>query len=1326
MKKHLLKSLLVGVMTLAATGAWADEITATLVHTSSSGVPSATAGAYVSTIDAEQEYINNSAFGNKNWQGAAYADFSFEIPADQTITKATLTWSGIGSGKNRTTDLMYVNAGLSLDYSEEGLGSGTAQVNLAATKIEAVTFPANTTTQFTSDVTDAVKTIAASQAYIIFKFTNNVGAGNLVGKGAASGAPALVITTQDASSTTSYTVKFVDEGGNELKAAAEHTGVTKGTTVSATTEETASFYSEDNSKKYIYASGNSETVVADDGTTVITLVFREAAVYNYSVKTSLGATISEGTAFEGDEITYYFPQYQMMDGTLYETTKNSNMLRNTATVDTNNKEIVVNYTATETTGVVFLTEAEDIDGAKSSMTGNADIRCSMGTGAYFESNATVTTLDPGKYKMTAQVWGNATTTFGIKVGDATVLSIDTKGYINQETSDEFEVTVASEVTIPAVGNANRVLDLLYIVKTGDVDLALVAAEEALEDAISQATTLNAVLSDASLTAAIAAATTALNDTEATAASLAAAAQTLGTATTDALRSTLQKAINMANTFGVATDATAAAEDVLANEDATVNQLQDALLALYAVAKPAAQKALAEVKSFFKTFDGAAATALADDFTAVENALQGTNVDAMNESARTLATDALPYAKADLEKVIEYTEVIDDATVNADIEAAKTAIEGSNLIAMVAAAKQIETDFLAAAPDFVDEVDATATQAEADGKNGVEELKAAVAAAKAAIDAENATAVTVGLAIHNLIDALKAFEEANNPTQLLADGVYYLYNEYAGKFASRGSSWGTRAVADDYGLPFNITADLPNDTYKLQMLDNDVYYGDDYWMYADCSGDRVRSYTLEATEGGYYLHNTARDVADNRMYVYMKDDADKWAIAGNAILDDNISDEAQAVWQFLTQAERDEIVAAREAAEKAAAFESASIEADADLTEGEATELTFATGSAWTFTAVRSGSSAATNDNGTEVYQGTGTFTQAVENLESGLYKVSIQAFYRDGSNAAVAANYDLGYNLSTAYLNANGTNIQVKSWGADRSSDTEPNGMNTAAALFAEGKYLSEGYAFVGEDGKLDLTVYVPSYIDYGWFIAGNVKYAKVSTGEEIVSGDANLDGEVTVTDAVLAVSFALEKEEPTAQQFQAADVNKSNDITIADAVAIVNIALEKDEAPAGARSTVLDNSRLVIDGQTVSLVNTMQFVAFQMDVTLADDALFNGVQLGERAAALEVSYNRVGQNTYRIAAISFQGAAIEGNAGELLKLDIAGNSNVSISNIEFADTYAQAYKLAGQTTGINSLTTAAANAGIFSVSGARSNSLRKGLNVVRGNDGQAKKFIVK
>ena len=356
------------------------------------------------------------------------------------------------------------------------------------------------------------------------------------------------------------------------------------------------------------------------------------------------------------------------------------------------------------------------------------------------------------------------------------------------------------------------------------------------------------------------------------------------------------------------------------------------------------------------------------------------------------------------------------------------------------------------------------------------------------------------------------------------GVFYVYNAYSDKFLSRGASWGTQAVGDDYGLPFDITS--ADGKYSLNQVDwIGTCYGDDFWMYADCSGDRARTYTLESTTGGFFLHNTNRDVEDNRMYIYLKDDADKYAIAGNAIVGDNCGDEAQAVWQFKTQAERDAIVAERNTKQEAAAIEAAGIEDMSKYAAGEAKELTFKTGSAWTFTAKRSGSNAVTNEYGTEIYQGTGSFTQGVEGLESGLYKVSVQAYYRDGWNDAVWSNYQLGYNLSLAYLEANGNKIQIKSWGADATRTEEtttneetgeettteiyaPNSMAEGAASFAEGKFVSETYAFVGEDGKLDLTVVVPSFIDGGWFMIDNVSYAPMkddtTVGIETVATESN------------------------------------------------------------------------------------------------------------------------------------------------------------------------------------------------------------------------------
>ena len=166
----------------------AETFTATLVHTASS--TRGNTADIVNTVDADKEHVNNTNFNNV-WAASAYAEFSLaDLPNGATITKATLSYTGIGSGKNRNTDVLYVNAGETIDY-ESMPTSGTA-VGLGATYIETVSFPANATTPFTADVTDALKAILASQNYIIIKWTNNVGGGDIAGK-ASENAPQLVV-----------------------------------------------------------------------------------------------------------------------------------------------------------------------------------------------------------------------------------------------------------------------------------------------------------------------------------------------------------------------------------------------------------------------------------------------------------------------------------------------------------------------------------------------------------------------------------------------------------------------------------------------------------------------------------------------------------------------------------------------------------------------------------------------------------------------------------------------------------------------------------------------------------------------------------------------------------------------------------------------------------------------------------------------------------------------------------------------------------------------------------------------------------------------------
>ncbi|WP_294745966.1 hypothetical protein [uncultured Prevotella sp.] len=234
----------------------------------------------------------------------------------------------------------------------------------------------------------------------------------------------------------------------------------------------------------------------------------------------------------------------------------------------------------------------------------------------------------------------------------------------------------------------------------------------------------------------------------------------------------------------------------------------------------------------------------------------------------------------------------------------------------------------------------------------------------------------------------------------------------------------------------------------------------------------------------------------------------------------------------------------------------------------------------------------------------------------------------------------------------------------------------------------------------------------------------------EVLVGDVNLDGEVTTSDAVATVGLVLDDWQPSYRQFRAADVNYSYNITVSDVVGVVNIALNGYEwyrALARSQSMEQEINYLTQDANKIGLNNTTEFVAFQMDVTLADGAMLNGVNLNQRANGLNIRYSHLEGNTYRIMAFSMNMAAITGNEGELLSLDITGNQTVTLSNIEFTDTAARAYALGvNDATGINGIMAGDANADYYTVDGVKSNKMRKGMNVVKTADGKVRKMFVK
>ena len=232
------------------------------------------------------------------------------------------------------------------------------------------------------------------------------------------------------------------------------------------------------------------------------------------------------------------------------------------------------------------------------------------------------------------------------------------------------------------------------------------------------------------------------------------------------------------------------------------------------------------------------------------------------------------------------------------------------------------------------------------------------------------------------------------------------------------------------------------------------------------------------------------------------------------------------------------------------------------------------------------------------------------------------------------------------------------------------------------------------------------------------------------VVGDANIDGEVSTGDAVATVSYALEKLVPSEIQQLSADINKSNTITVADAVGIVNLALNAGEPELlsdGARSTEPQVDYLTMNGTEMGLVNTTAFSGFQMDVTLSDGAVLGGVQLTERANGLTLTVSQLSADTWRIIALSLDGSVISGSNGSLLSLDVMGQGSASVSHVEFADRAANAYELGFITpTGISTLYNNKVEGEVYTVSGTRTGSMKRGVNVVRQADGKVSKVLVK
>lgn len=276
-----------------------------------------------------------------------------------------------------------------------------------------------------------------------------------------------------------YTIKYRDESDNKIADDVVTTSYV-GAEVTASADQMAAVTY--NEQKYIYKSGNTDlTLVADESSNVITLVYRTAATYSYTINAVDGSAnvlkvINSGSVFEGDVVQASYPLYVNYNGTLYTKGATSSSFFTNVTIDSDAKTVNYEYAATDIKDVTFLTEGEDITGTGVVNTGNAQARSSNAAAGYAsESAIEMVTLPAGTY----YIYGvgyfpkNGTRTVAITDGTNNVLDITQTAATNWlAANNTFTLTAETTLYLASGGSSDNALDFVYIIKRTPVSATI--------------------------------------------------------------------------------------------------------------------------------------------------------------------------------------------------------------------------------------------------------------------------------------------------------------------------------------------------------------------------------------------------------------------------------------------------------------------------------------------------------------------------------------------------------------------------------------------------------------------------------------------------------------------------------------------------------------------------------------------------------------------------------------------------------------------------------------------------------------------------------------
>ncbi len=232
--------------------------------------------------------------------------------------------------------------------------------------------------------------------------------------------------------------------------------------------------------------------------------------------------------------------------------------------------------------------------------------------------------------------------------------------------------------------------------------------------------------------------------------------------------------------------------------------------------------------------------------------------------------------------------------------------------------------------------------------------------------------------------------------------------------------------------------------------------------------------------------------------------------------------------------------------------------------------------------------------------------------------------------------------------------------------------------------------------------------------------------------GDANGDGEVSISDIVMVVDYILGKN-PQGFVFENALMNDDNEVSIVDINYIVDIVLNhvSGHIPAKARESIADKLAMTAKGNrcTLHLVNSEPCMGMSFTVTMPEGAEMGNVALASnRTDGHQALVKKVGEGRYNVVVYSGSGKALRDDTAAMMHFDIKGcdSDEIIISGIQMVNNWLETILLPsvyGVTDGIVEIGGEGSdgNSPYYNTMGAKTYSPIRGVYIQNGN-----KIVVK